>query len=165
MVKLMALTLTRTVDIAVLVLVSLADRTDGRSFRNVPEIAQKRRISALFIQRIMPELKRAGLVRATRGKYGGYTLARHAEEISLGDVVAAVDGEMQIMSCRVQTDRGELRCPESGRCSAENGFTRLRSDLSELLDGYLLIDFLTPKQKQAYEHYQTRDEKSREVSP
>lgn len=147
----MALTLTRTVDIAVLALVSLADRTDGKSFRNVPEIAKKRRISPLFIQRIMPALKRAGLVTATRGKFGGYMLGRHAEEISLGDIVAAVDGEMQIMSCRVQTTDGELRCPESGRCSAEDGFTRLRSDLSELLDSYLLIDFLTPQQKEAYE--------------
>lgn len=55
-------------------------------------IAERRRIPEKYLVHILLQLKRAGLVHSVRGKQGGYRLAREPREISLRDVVEAVDG-------------------------------------------------------------------------
>jgi Rrf2 family protein len=56
------------------------------------EVAAQARIPARFLEQIFHEMKRAGLVVAKRGPNGGYQLARHATQITLGDVVRALEG-------------------------------------------------------------------------
>jgi Rrf2 family protein len=66
-------------------------------------IAEAQDIPAKFLETILLELKHAGIVRSQRGPDGGYTLARPAEEISLADVIRAVDGPL----ANVRGDRPE----------------------------------------------------------
>lgn len=56
------------------------------------EIAEHESIPARFLEQIFHELKRAGIVAAKRGPQGGYLLARHPVEITLGDVIRALEG-------------------------------------------------------------------------
>lgn len=60
----------------------------------VDEIVKEQGLPRKFVEAILGELRRAGLVRSQRGAEGGYALARPAEEISIGSVLRAVDGPL-----------------------------------------------------------------------
>jgi Rrf2 family protein len=62
--------------------------------RTADEIAQSAGIPINFLENILAELKRAGVVQSRRGSGGGYLLARPADEITLADVIRAVEGPL-----------------------------------------------------------------------
>jgi Rrf2 family protein len=72
-------------------LAQLARRNDGRTLTRLDELAQREAISANFLVQILNDLRRAGLIDSRRGKAGGYLLARPAKEITLRQMVVAVD--------------------------------------------------------------------------
>jgi Rrf2 family protein len=79
------------VDYAVRAGVELAAAADTRPVKG-ERIAQSQQIPLKFLENILLELKHAGLVQSQRGAEGGYWLARAPEEISLADVIRAVEG-------------------------------------------------------------------------
>src|SRR5690606_35211762 len=62
--------------------------------RTVDQLASAQQIPAKYLESILGELRRAGLLRSQRGPDGGYRLARAAAEISIADVIRALDGEL-----------------------------------------------------------------------
>src|SRR5215469_12647159 len=58
------------------------------------QLAQAQHIPAKFLEAILTQLRRAGLVRSQRGPDGGFWLARNADEISLADIIRAIDGPL-----------------------------------------------------------------------
>ena len=72
-------------------LFDLAFHGEGTSSQ-IREIAERQRIPARFLEQIFQDLRRAGLVSSKRGPRGGYQLTRPAREISLGDVLRALEG-------------------------------------------------------------------------
>jgi Rrf2 family protein len=70
----------------------------------VRDIAERQGIPVRFLEQIFQELKRAQLVTAKRGPKGGYSLARGAERIRLGDVVRAVEGPIELGRGRLDGD-------------------------------------------------------------
>jgi Rrf2 family protein len=80
-------------DYAVRAAAELAASVDGRPIKR-EELAAAQHIPAKFLETILLELKHAGVIKSTRGAEGGYALARPAEEISVADVIRAVDGPM-----------------------------------------------------------------------
>src|ERR1700733_10207985 len=65
----------------------------------VNEIATKQNIPKKFLDLIFFELRRHGLIQSTRGREGGYSLARPAAEISIAAIVRAVDGPLAPLPC------------------------------------------------------------------
>ena len=65
----------------------------------VKEIASHRRIPRKFLEKIIQDLIRSGLVKSHRGAHGGYTLARSADHVSFRDVIEAVEGPISINVC------------------------------------------------------------------
>lgn len=65
---------------------------NGGAPAQVRDIAERQRIPLRFLEQIFQTLKRAGLVESKRGPRGGFTLARRADEVRLGDVLRAVEG-------------------------------------------------------------------------
>jgi len=80
-------------DYAVRATVALA-RTSGDELVQAERIAEEQGIPAKFLEGILLTLRRAGLVHSRRGANGGYRLALRADEISIGDVIRAVDGPL-----------------------------------------------------------------------
>lgn len=72
-------------------LYDIAFHNDGRPTQ-IREIAERELIPARFLEQIFQELKKAGLIGSKRGPRGGYQLARPAAEISVGDVIRALEG-------------------------------------------------------------------------
>ena len=79
------------VDYAVRAAIELAAAEPGRPIKG-DRIAQAQGVPLKFLENILTELRHAGLVRSQRGAEGGYWLARPAEEISVADVIRAVEG-------------------------------------------------------------------------
>ena len=101
-------------DYASRALLSLALHRDGRTPTSVREIADRTDLPQPYLEQILLALKGAGLVRSKRGVGGGYTLARPPEEITLAEIVRAVDGPI------VAGDFGEPHtdgaCDHEGQC-------------------------------------------------
>lgn len=69
----------------------LAKAHDGRSLTRLDELAQREAVSANFLVQILNDLRRAGLIDSRRGASGGYILAKPADQISLRQIVEAVE--------------------------------------------------------------------------
>lgn len=76
---------------ACLAIVALAQHTDGHLPLTAKAIAEEFDIPPRLLEQVLLRLKAAGIVRSTRGIFGGHALARQADEISLADVLRAVE--------------------------------------------------------------------------
>ncbi len=121
--------ITRQADYAVRAVLYLARRGDERSATS--QVAQEQHIPPSFLAKIISQLSIAGLLHTSRGARGGVTLARDPEEISVLEVVEAIDGPIQLNEC-VGEDGNcvfESDCPlQPIWCEAQDELvTRLKS--------------------------------------
>ena len=92
--------ITRQADYAVRAMLYLAEELpDPKSRPTTSKIAEDQKIPVSFLAKIISQLSIAGLIRTSRGASGGVYLARQAEEISLLDVVEAIDGPIKLNDC------------------------------------------------------------------
>jgi Rrf2 family protein len=80
----------------------LAKYHDGRTLTRLEDLAQREAVSGNFLVQILNDLRRAGLIESRRGKAGGYLLGRAADQITLRQVVEAVDPTL--LQCSVTRD-------------------------------------------------------------
>ncbi len=80
----------------------LAKYHDGRTLTRLEDLAQREAVSGNFLVQILNDLRRAGLIESRRGKAGGYLLGRSAAQITLRQVVEAVDPSL--LQCSVTRD-------------------------------------------------------------
>jgi Rrf2 family protein len=100
--------ITRQADYAVRAVLHLAHNGDQRIATST--IAEKQRIPPSFLAKIISQLSIAGLLHTSRGARGGVTLARDAKDITLLEVVEAIDGPIQLNEC----------VGENGTCSFDS---------------------------------------------
>jgi len=104
-------------------------------------ISARRKIPAKFLEAILVELKRDGLVRGQRGRSGGYRLARGAEEISFGNVVRLMEGPLGLLPCVSVTQYQRcVDCAATRACELQKIFRVLRDCTATILDGWSLAD-------------------------
>jgi Rrf2 family protein len=118
-------------------MVFLATQDDERPVP-LPEIAAHEDIPAPFLERILARLRDSGLVRATRGVSGGYQLAVPAADITVGDVVTALEGPLTLVGCL--PDDGA--CARAESCASKVVWRRLETAISGALNG-ITLDELT----------------------
>ena len=82
---------------------------------SIQSIAVRQNISERYLEQLMGAMKKANLVTSTRGAQGGYRLARPAREISVGDVLRALEGDLRAVACPAE-DAGEEGCANSSSC-------------------------------------------------
>jgi Rrf2 family protein len=92
-----------------------------------------------FLETILADLRRAGLVRTRRGVQGGYTLARPADDVTIGDVVRAVDGPLAV----VRGERPEQTRYEGVAEHLGTLWVALRAAVRSVLDEVTLSQLLT----------------------
>jgi Rrf2 family protein len=105
------------------------------------EIADVERLPGDYVEQILLRLRRAGLVRSTRGAHGGYALARPAVEISIRDVIEASETMTFDLHC-VSHPVGEERCSSSHNCSIRPVWMLLQRKIDDVLGGVCLADLL-----------------------
>jgi Rrf2 family protein len=107
----------------------------------VSEIAERENLPKKFLEAILLELNRNGLVRSRRGRGGGYALAKPADLISFGQVVRIMDGPLAPLSCvSVKFYRRCEDCKDEQSCEIRKVMRRVRNAIAEQLDGTSLQD-------------------------
>ena len=105
------------------------------------DLAARERLPADYVEQILLRLRRAEVVRSTRGAKGGYVLARTPEEISIRDVIAASEFTTFDLHCDshpVESDR----CDASHSCSIRPVWQLLQRRIDDVLEGVHLSDLL-----------------------
>lgn len=105
------------------------------------EIAENEKLPGDYVEQIMLRLRRAEIVKSTRGAKGGYMLARPAREISVKDVLQASELATFDLHC-VSHPVNEERCADSGDCSIRPVWMLLQQRIDEVLASVLLSDLL-----------------------
>lgn len=99
------------------------------------QIALENQIPRKFLDIIMLELKRAGLVSGKKGRGGGYMLARPPERITVGQVIRTLDGSFAPIAC---TSRAAYRpckdCPDEALCQVRDLMIDVRDQMAMVLD-------------------------------
>jgi Rrf2 family protein len=106
------------------------------------ELALRADAPRKFLEAILLELSRNRLVTSRRGKFGGYTLARPASEISFAAVIRVVDGPLALAPCvsPALNFRKCDDCPDRDLCTLREALLRARDATAEVLEAYTLAD-------------------------
>jgi Rrf2 family protein len=121
-------------------LLFLADRPAGEPTQ-IAEIAQSQHMPRKFLELILLELKRHGLVRSVRGKHGGYTLAKLPEAITFGQVVRYIDGPLALVPCASKTAYRRCEdCRSEAECPIRDTMRKARDSASRILDSATLAE-------------------------
>lgn len=105
------------------------------------DIAERERLPGDYVEQILLRLRRAGIVRSTRGARGGYALARAAEDISIRQVIEASEETTFDLHC-VSHPVAEERCSLAQTCSIRPVWMLLQRKIDDVLDGVRLSDLL-----------------------
>ncbi len=92
-----------------------------------------------YLEQLLGSLRRAELVKTVRGVQGGYQLSRSPEEITVRDVLEALEGELTLSGC---VSDPEASCARSGSCPARGVWEYLTERINLLLDGITLTDMV-----------------------
>ncbi len=101
------------------------------------DISQCQGISLSYLEQLFSSLRKSGLVKGVRGPGGGYRLARPAGEISIAEIITAVDENVDVTRCH-----GEGDCQEGERCLTHELWTDLSQRLYQFLDNITLAQFV-----------------------
>ncbi|HEY7600400.1 MAG TPA: Rrf2 family transcriptional regulator [Candidatus Limnocylindrales bacterium] len=125
-------------DYAVRAAAELAASADGRPIKR-DQLAQAQQIPAKFLESILLELKHAGIIKSTRGAEGGYSLARPAADISVADVIRAVDGPL----ANVRGERVEAVEYAGAARRLRDVWVAVRASLRDVLESTTLADVVS----------------------
>ncbi len=119
----------------------LLAREPSQDLLLVSDIAERERLPKKFLEAILLELNRNGLVRSRRGRGGGYALAKPADLITFGQVVRIIDGPLAPLSCvSVNYYRRCEDCRDEMTCEIRKVMRRVRDAIASELDGTSLQD-------------------------
>lgn len=102
------------------------------------DLAEANRLPVKFAERILQELREAGLVEARRGKSGGYLLAKDSDQILIGDIVRLMDGRLAPICCASENAYQRCTCPDEDHCGLRMLMIDVRNAISAILDRYTL---------------------------
>ena len=104
-------------------------------------VAQEARVPRKFLEIILTEMKRAGFIETTRGKSGGYRLARAPHLISFGEIIRVIEGPLALVPCVSRTAyRRCTDCKSESACAIRQAMARVRDETARILDGTSLAD-------------------------
>lgn len=126
---------------AIKALLVLARAQEEAALTQARDISADQNIPKKFLDLIFFELRRHGLVRSTRGREGGYSLARPAAEISIAAIVRAVDGPLAPLPCAsVRFYRRCSDCKDEKTCEVRHLMREVRDAASAILDNTSLAE-------------------------
>jgi Rrf2 family protein len=113
---------------------AMAELAAASAPRTVEQLAAAQRIPSKYLENILGELRRGGLLRSQRGPDGGHRLARPSSEISIADVIRALDGEL----ANVRGNRPEHLAYTGAAAPLQQVWIALRASERVILEGVTL---------------------------
>jgi Rrf2 family cysteine metabolism transcriptional repressor len=113
-------------------------------------IAEAEGLPLAYLEHLVQRLRRASLVESTRGAHGGYALARPADEVTMAEVVRALEGQIAPIECISADPDGELVCTreaadaDTSPCPTKLLWTRVQGAIVGTLSDMTLADLVRP---------------------
>jgi Rrf2 family transcriptional regulator, cysteine metabolism repressor len=125
-------------------------RHDGSQPISLSSIADAEGLPLAYLEHLVQRLRKAELVESRRGAHGGYTLARPAAEVTMAEVVAALEGEIAPIECITADADGVLTCAREGAspCPTKLLWTRVQGSIVRTLNEMTLDDLVLPMKKE-----------------
>lgn len=119
-------------------LIVLADRNDSEPMM-IADVARAADVPRKFLEQILLELKKRGIVRSTRGRQGGYQLGKSAKEITFADILRVTDGPLALSPCVSQHAYQKCEdCFDEAICPIRKALLAARDATAHVLEGQTL---------------------------
>ena len=99
---------------------------------SISSIATRQGISERYLEQLMTLLKKAGLIKSIRGAGGGYVLAKDMSEVSVGDVLRALEGSLEPVECAAFNQQDS--CQAAGGCVTKYVWQRINESINRTVD-------------------------------
>jgi Rrf2 family protein len=129
--------ITRAGEYGVLGLMNLARRKPGQTAM-IDDVSRAERIPKSFLSKIFQDLAKAGLVRSVRGAGGGFVLVRDPSEISILEVIEAIEGKIVFQRCK----QLKPECEHAGGCALCGLFEQAQDGVKDVLVRTTLFDLI-----------------------
>ena len=109
----------------------------------IQQIALKKNIPKKFLEAILSDLKRAGILGSKKGKFGGYYLKRKASEVKVLEIIRLVDGAVAMLPCvSLNFYQSCGRCEDESTCMINKLFSAVRDETLKILSSNSLADLI-----------------------
>lgn len=119
---------------------------NGTEVVSISSIAQRQGISERYLEQLMAKLKKSGIITSIRGAQGGYVLARSADEITIGDVLRSLEGDLYPVDCPEILEEG--KCSGSGQCAAKMVWKKINDVINQTVNSIKLSDLLEEQRRE-----------------
>jgi Rrf2 family protein len=128
-------------------LIVLAEH-DKREPMMIADIADEARVPRKFLEQILLELKRRGIVRSVRGRAGGYLLGRDPKQITFAEIIRTIDGPIALSPCVSATAYHRCEdCDDEQTCAIRRVLLAARDATAEVLEARTLASALTGRRR------------------
>ena len=134
---------------ALRMLLDLAEHRDD-GYISLKEIAERQNISKQYLEQIVSLLNTSNILRANRGKQGGYMLAKEPPQFTVGQVLRITEGSLAPVTCLEDETN---QCERAAACSTLPMWKELYNVIAGYLDGVTLQDMLEQYQNQKAHNY------------
>ena len=113
---------------------------------SLKSVAARQNISEHYLEQLMGQLRRAGLVKSARGAQGGYLLVKHPCEITIGDIVRVMEGPIAPVDCLLSDDPASGGyCQRTKSCVTRGVWQKVGESIARVLDSITLADLCKEK--------------------
>ena len=123
---------------ALRVMIDLAENNNG-SFLPLKDVAARQEISQKYLESIMADLTKAGMLDGQHGKGGGYKLNREPGDYTAGDILRVTEGDLVPVSC---LEKGAPVCARVRECKTLPMWQKLNALINDYLDSVTLADLM-----------------------
>lgn len=114
-------------------MIDLALNSEDGEAVSIQSIAERQNISESYLEQLVRKLRQADLVKSVRGAGGGYQLSKDASEISVGDVLRALEGSIEAVACAGTEEEG-MTCNQAELCVTRVVWERVNKAIEEAVD-------------------------------
>ena len=107
----------------------------------ISSIAQRQNLSESYLEQLMSLLRKAGIIESVRGAGGGYRLARPPEQISVGEILRALEGDLNLVECSALMGEGQP-CAAEETCVTKYVWQRITECINQTVDEIFLAELL-----------------------
>lgn len=133
--------ISRLTDYGIVIMAHLAECEDeDDSTHNARELAGQTELPSPVVSKILKLLTRAGLLNSQRGSKGGYSLARTAAEISVVEMITALEGPVGLTECTIHPGA----CSKESSCHVRDPWQRINAAVQAALEAVTLADLAKP---------------------
>lgn len=120
---------------------AMANLTAKEEVSSISDISFEENIPFHFLEKILQQLKKSGLLKASKGAFGGYALAKKPRQITVGHIFQALGETNETSPCALGNPNGSI-CPRAGNCTSKDVWIKLEESIFKTLDKITLADLV-----------------------